>query len=57
MKKIGTAFMIAAVMSITSMTPAHAITSAQRVQILKYQKCLAQQNWFPWIVCIPPTFP
>lgn len=57
MKKTGTALMIAAVMSITSMTPAYAITSAQRVQILKYQKCLSYQVLMPWIVCIPPTFP
>ena len=56
MKKTGTALMIAAVMSITTMTPAYAITSAQRVQILKYQQCLAQKVWYPWIICIAPTF-
>lgn len=57
MNRIGNALFLAAALSIVNMTPAQAITSAQRVQILKYQKCLAQQNWFPWIVCIPPTFP
>lgn len=53
MRKIAALLIVASALS----APAQAITSAQRVQILKYQKCLAQQAWFPWIVCIPPTFP
>lgn len=57
MNKIAQALAIAAALSIVSMSPAQAITSAQRVQILKYQKCMAQQYFFPWIFCQPPTFP
>ena len=47
MKKIIAALLIVA----ATTSPASAITSAQRVQLLKYQRCMQQAYFFPWIVC------
>lgn len=41
----------AAVAFSMSIQPAAALTASQRVQYLKYYQCLAQQVFFPYIVC------
>lgn len=38
----------------TSVAPAYAITTAQRVQVLKYNLCLQQAYLLPWITCSNP---
>jgi len=51
MNKIAKALALAAALSIVSMSPAQAITSSQRVSVLKYYQCLAQKVIYPYLLC------
>ena len=51
MNKIAQALAVAAALSIVSMSPAQAITSSQRVSVLKYYQCLQYKYFMPWLNC------